>query len=96
MKFIRNIKNYGDVWGAPDGALSLVLAPRFKVRSAFCLTVLIFCVQKLTFLGNAFDFFAFAAGLRACFPVPLHLKQTPPSTFPCAAISPDPLHLVQV
>ena len=26
MKFIHNILNYGDVWGAPDGALSLVLA----------------------------------------------------------------------
>ncbi len=26
MKFINNISNYGDVWGAPDGALSLVLA----------------------------------------------------------------------
>ena len=26
MKFIHNISNSGDVWGAPDGALSLVLA----------------------------------------------------------------------
>ena len=26
MKFINNISNYGDIWGAPDGALSLVLA----------------------------------------------------------------------
>ena len=33
MKFISNIKNYGDVWGAPDGALSLVLAAAAQTQA---------------------------------------------------------------